>query len=275
MQKLARLITVAVALAAAPGVHAQEWDVTRRTYTFLEDRLVINIIADAGGELQVVRGELGRVEVAARSNDGFPGSGLGGEITRELRLTAVGADRVQFLVVVPEHVRVTIRTPGGAESSLASRAQSGRYTWQPQPNVDAVVAAPDTPMLPTLPGGLYLLHTTRFAPTIVDVPDLTAVRSIAVRFEGPEFRVAASRPMAITPGGGERLELRVAGEPIDLVLYVPRATASFQLRSGPVRLIESVAGQPRALCGGVVIQKPTLVQDWLTLYPEQGRVTCR
>ena len=274
MQKLARLITAAVALAAAPAVHAQEWDVTRRSYTFLDDRLIINVIADASGELQVVRGELGRVEVAARSNDGFPGFGIGGDITRELRLTAVGADRVQFLVVVPEHVRVTVRVPGGGETTLASRAQSGRYTWQP-PGAELAGPAPNAPMLPTLPGGLYLVHMTRFAPTVVDVPDLTAVRSIAVRFEGVEFRVAASRPLALSPGSGERLELRVGGEPLDLVFFVPRATASFQLRSGPVRLIETVAGQPRALCGGAVIQKPTPSQDWLTLYPEQGRVICR
>jgi hypothetical protein len=275
MNKLAKFLTLAAGLAAAPGVHAQEWDVTRRTYAFLDDRLVINVIADAGGELQVVRGDNGRVEVAARSNDGFPGFGLGGDITRELRLTAVGANRVQYLVVVPEHVRVTVRLPGGSQTSLASRAPSGRYNWQAPTGVHTIGPAPDAPLLPTMPGGLYLVHATRFAPAIVDVPNLSAVRSLAVRFEGAEFRVASSRPLAISPGNSGRLDLLISGEPLDLVLYVPRAAGSFQLRSGSLRLIESVAGQPRALCGGAVIQKPTAEQDWLTLYPEGGRLACR
>lgn len=268
----------AALLVGAHGAAAQEREVTRRTYTFLHDQLVINVIADAPGELQVLRGERGRVEVAARSADGFPGFGLGGNITRELRLTAVGAERVSYLVVVPENVRVTVRLPAGGEASLASRAPSGQYRW-PGTHTAQGDGPPETaaePLLPTLPGGLFLLHSSRWAPGTVDVPDLLSVRSLTVRFEGADFRVAASRPLTLAPGSGDRFELRLSGEPIDVVMYIPRGTAGFVLRSGGMRLLDSVGGRVRALCGGAVIQKPTPAQDWVTFYPASGRLSgCR
>lgn len=266
--------TFAAALLAAALLPvqstAQESEISRRTYTFLNDRLVINVLGHAPGELQLVRGEPGRVEVAARSRDGFPGFGLGGTITRELRLTAVGAEQVRFLVVIPERVRVTVRLPNGGASSVTSFAGSASYTWG---ETDAEQV--ELPLAPTTAGGLYIAHATAWAPALVDVPDLAAVRTLAVRFEGSEFRIAASRPLAVATGRNTRIELRISGEPLDLVIYVPRSNAGFQLRSGTLRLAESIAGRPRALCGNVMVQRPTPNQDWLTFYPRDGTIECR
>jgi hypothetical protein len=266
-----------VALLLPAAVSAQERDVTRRSWIFLDNRLDVAIIADAPGVLQVVRGERGRIEVAARSRDGFPGFGLGGSHTRQLRLTAVGAGDVQYLVVVPEHVSVRVHLPHGASVSLAPRAPAGTYRWGAQEDGAAervAYGATDMPA-PTTAGGLFVAHAATWAPASVDVPDLTSVRSISVRFEGGDFRVASSRPLAVSPGNRSVLQVDVAGEPLDLVLYVPRGRNTFVLRSGTNTLVQSIAGVPRALCGNVILQNPTEHQTWLTFHPQNGRLECR
>lgn len=286
MKSFALILFVAVAaLVPDTALVAQDYEVSRQSWTFLDRRLVINVVGTAPGELQLVRGGRGRIEVAARSDFGFPGFGLGGNFTRELRLTAVGADQVQFLVVVPERVTVSIRLPDGGRASLPTRAAHGSWEWGAAAARDGVTApgsrassspADDgLPLLPTLPGGMYLLHSGRWAPSTVNVPDLRSVRTLSVRFEGSDFRVAASRPLALTVGSDPALELRLAGEPLDIVLYVPRGNASFDLRSGDTRLAQLRSGRAEALCGNVTVQRPTAVQDWLTFHPVDGRLACR
>jgi hypothetical protein len=265
---VALLAFAALLLPAAAS--AQEQDVTRRTYTFLSHRLDVAILADAPGVLQVLRGERGRIEVAARSRDGFPGFGLGGSHTPQLRLTAVGSEAVQYLVVVPEHVSVRVRLPQGAMLSLAPRAPAGTYTWGGTSD-EAAARAP----LPTTAGGLFLAHTASWAPRTVDIPDLASIRSLSVRFGSGDFRVAASRPLTVAPASRTDLQLDIAGDPLDLVIYVPGGRAPFTLRSGSLVIAESVVGVPRPLCGNVIIQSPTEHQTWLTFRPQAGRLDCR
>jgi hypothetical protein len=267
--------------AAAP---AQELDVTRRTYTFTDSRLAIAVLAQAPGELQIVRGERGRVEVAARSQDGFAGFGLGGRITRELRLTAVGSAAVRYLVVVPEHVSVRISLPSGATASLPARAPIATYRWGdesaagfPSSAQGGATGAGDdaADLLRTTSAGLFISHVDRWAPSTVNVADLGSVRSLVVRFEPGEFRIATSRPLSVQPGARDRINLHIDGEPLDLVLYVPPGNAAFTLIAGGTRIAESSGGRPRALCGNVVIQRPTDHQLWLTFRPQGGRLDCR
>ncbi|MEX1181926.1 MAG: hypothetical protein WEF86_01735 [Gemmatimonadota bacterium] len=274
--KIALLAIAPLLLLPPLAGSAQEYEVTRQSYTFMDDRLVISVVGNAPGELQLVRGGRGRVEVAARSELGFPGFGLGGNFTRELRLTAVGAGRVQYLVVVPERVSVSVRLPGGGAASLPTRAAHASYDWGSR---DAFVVAADAtaglPLLPTLPGGMFLIHSGTWAPATVNVPDLTSIRTLSVRFEGSEFRIAASRPLSLVVGTEAGFELRISGEPVDLALYVPRGNATFELRSGADRLARLRAGRVEPLCGNVTVQKPTPSQDWLTFHPQDGRLACR
>jgi hypothetical protein len=264
---------LAFALLMLPqAADAQELDVTRRAYTFLDSRLDVNVLANAPGVLHVVRGERGRIEVAARSRDGFAGFGLGGSPTRQLRLTAVGSERVQYLVVVPEHVAVRVLLPTGGSVSLAPRAPAGTYTWG---DTDPVATRAAELPLPTTGAGLFIAHAATWAPSVVDIPDLASVRSVSVRFEGGTFRVAASRPLSVTPGSRTHMALQVGGEPLDLVLFVPRGAAPFTLRSGGTRIAQSIAGRPQAICRNVVIQNPTADQTWLTFYPQAGQLDCR
>ncbi|HEX6307355.1 MAG TPA: hypothetical protein VFZ69_04150 [Longimicrobiales bacterium] len=265
------LLTALALAAALPAAADAQRDVTRRAYTFLEDRLIVAVHAEAPGELQVVRGQRGRIEVAARARDGFAGFGLGGNITRELSLTAVGSDAVQYLVVVPEHVMVSVVLPGGGTAGVPRTGGVATYRWgseAAEPVTDAI--------LPTTAGGLYILHSgLGRIPAVVDVPDLSSIRSVAVRVEGDDFRVAATRPLALPPGLSDRFEIRADGEPFDLVIYVPRGTARFDLLSGTQRLAAVTSGRARGFCSGTVLQQPTPHQDWLTLFPADGRVRCR
>lgn len=282
MKHLLTAFTLAVTLPAAADAQR---DVTRRSYTFLEDRLVIEVLADAPGELQVVRGQRGRVEVAARSSDGFAGFGLGGDYTRHLRLTAVGSDAVQYLVVVPEHVAVSVVLPRGGTAHVPNRDGLASYRWGEDAgraeNIrsgdpgDALSTAVE-PIVPTTSAGLYVVHSGKGrVPSLVDVPELASVRSMSVRVEGDDFRVAATRPLALTPGDAGHMVIRVDGEPLDLVLFVPRGSSGFELRSGSRRIADVAFGRPRSYCGHTVVQQPTPHQDWLTVFPTDGSVSCR
>ena len=280
------LATLAIAILAVPvPARAQASDVDRRVYTFLDNRLEVAVVTDAPGELQVVRGERGRVEVASRSSDGFAGAGLGGALTRQLRLTAVGNGDVQYLVVVPEHVNVRIQLPDGESATVASSVPSASFSWGRASahglmhgDWDAHAAAPSGDLIvirPTTAGGLYVVHDVPRAPTDVNLSDLAAVRSLSLRFEGSAFRIAASRPLNVEPGSPSRMELHIAGEPTDIVLYIPREAGAFTLTVAGRRIAETVAGRPRALCGNVIVQEPTSHQVWLTFRPQSGRLDCR
>ena len=282
-------ILTAIALAALlPAAASAQRDVTRRAYTFLEDRLVVAVHAEAPGELQVVRGQRGRVEVAARSRYGFAGFGLGGDYTRQLSLTAVGSDEVQYLVVVPEHVYVRVQLPNGGTADVPGRDGVSTYRWGDAFNDRAmrgddrgrdyadVPMTADLPIPPTTASGLYIVHAGgRRAPSLVNVPDLASVRSLSVRIEGSDFRIASSRPLALRPGDEDHMVVRVDGEPLDLVLYLPRGTSGFQLRSGSLRVADVTAGRPRSYCGSTVVQQPTPSQNWLTVFPSSGSMQCR
>lgn len=298
-------ILSALAFAALlPGAADAQRDVTRRAYTFLEDRLVVAVHAEAPGELQVVRGQRGRVEVAARSRDGFAGFGLGGDFTRRLRLTAIGSDAVQYLVVVPEHVTVTVELPRGGTAHVADRDGIATYRWGDDLRNDrsresrrdrrydddfdmsarddmqsegGLRNRDDTPLVATTASGLYIVHsgTNGRVPSLVDVPSLASVRSLAIRIEGTEFRVAATRPLSLRQGDEGHMVIRVDGDPLDLVLYVPRGSSGLQLRSGSQRIADVTAGRPRAYCGRTVVQQPTPNQYWLTVFPSDGTMVCR
>lgn len=264
-------LAAALALLLSPAMlTAQESEVSRRTYTFINDRLVVSVVGGGAGALQILRGEPGRIEVAARSREGFPGFGLGGTLTRELRLTAPGAEQVQFLVVVPERVAVTVRLPHGETRQPPGNGDAVSYQWGGAPETVS-----ELPLRPTLAGGLELVHATRRAPSVVDVPDILAVRSLSLRIEGSDFRIGASRPLSLEAGGNSRVELHTGGAPTDIVIYVPRGTGLFQLRAAGTPIAEVVSGRGRPLCDGVAVQSPTPAQDWLTFYLDGGMSECR
>ena len=265
------LLSVVVVLAAWPAaVPAQEDDVSRRAYPFLDERLLVLVETEVPGTLRVVRGGRGQVEVAGRSREGFVGFGMGGEVTRQLRLTSVGGENVEYLVVVPERVRLTVRLPGRAGTDVAPRQESAVFRWGAGTD-----SGTESLMLPTH-SGMYQVHVSSWAPAFVDIPDLTAVRSVSVRFGPGDFRIASSQPLALGSGSSRAgITLRVAGEPTQLVVHVPIGTAAFSLRAGGRTLVTSSGGRPVSNCSGVAVQQPTREQVWFNFYPQGGRIDCR
>jgi hypothetical protein len=217
------------------------------------------------------------VEVAGRVRDGFAGFGLGGELTRQLRLTTAGGEHVDFLVVVPEHVRLTLELPQGAAVTVPPRQADAQYRWGETPADlphDPPAGAAAAEALRPGEAGLLRLFATRRPPAVLDIPALDAVRSLNVRVEGAEFRIAASRPLEITEEGG-RVTIRAGHEPVDIIVFVPRQGAGTSVHGGGRRLLLTSGGRPSTTCSGVMVQEPTPHQTWFTFHPQAARPACR
>ena len=104
---------LALAFLVIPAaLAAQDYrETTRDTYTFLSHILAIEVLTESPGMLRVMRGEPGEVTVIARAWEGFAGYSLAADSRERLHLTAIGADRVEYLVVVPFGTRVDVRLP--------------------------------------------------------------------------------------------------------------------------------------------------------------------
>src|SRR5687768_5413543 len=71
------ILASALILCAGPAA-AQEWGVNRRFFTFLDNEVTVEVSAETGGRLHVIRGEQGRIEVSARVDGGMSSFALGG-----------------------------------------------------------------------------------------------------------------------------------------------------------------------------------------------------
>lgn len=263
----------ALLLAPAPAV-AQDWGVVRQSYLYADTRLVVDVRADVPGEIQIIRGSRGWLDVAARADQGIAGMALGGHRREELVLTSMGAGRVLYLVTVPENARVDVRLPGSRMGqAFWPPRDMVRYTW----GGSTAASSPASPRAEEAPPhGGRAAHTARLArdadaasaegaytafaspraPARVEVPRGAAVRTLIVRFEQADgFRVAAERPMSVTGTGQRRLRVHPRGEPVDLVLVVPRGTRDFALHFGGAEVLRVDDGQAHALCGPVTDQR--------------------
>lgn len=251
-------------LVGAGAAHAQEWGVVRQSYLYADTRLVVDVRADVPGEIQLVRGSRGWLDVAARADRGIAGMALGGHRREELVLTSMGAERVLYLVTVPENARVDIRLPGRRlGQAFWPPHDMVRYTWgaaeRPGPEPTAVPAlghAVDVAVggAASLEGPFTPFAAPR-APLRVDVPAGAAVRTVVVRIEDVSgFRVETERPMSVVGPGQRRLRLEPRGEPIDVVLVLPSDTREFALHIGSDEVLRVTGGEARALCGPVTEQ---------------------
>ena len=101
-----------------------------RTYTFLGDRLSVRIDGTVPGTLRVIRGEHGRIEVAGRVRHGLAGFGLSSRNGHVLHLTAVGGEHADYILVVPDAVRVEIRLPGKSVAEVVGAFQdAASFRW--------------------------------------------------------------------------------------------------------------------------------------------------
>jgi len=302
-----RTLVVTALLFMLPGAAAtaaaQEWDVNRRQYTFIDTRLTVDVQVEAEGTLRLIRGMPGRLEVAGRALNGFTGFALGDRHGSHLRLSAAGADRVEYLVVVPERVYVRIRLPDRRLAEVfGSTRDAVSYEWEtvdepasrpapepyrepepvpqvepgaPEPTPGPGTAAPParTPAETPTPG-LFTTYRDDVAPASVSLPRADLIHTLSVRLEGRRFRVAASRPLGLERGDPTALEIRPAPPPLDIVIGVPVRTDDFVVEVGGTPAFAIVEGRPIVLCNPAMEQALDDGRLWFTFTPEDGRLEC-
>ena len=264
---LGSMAALVLGLAALAPVRAQE--VTRQAYAFVNNDLTIEVVADVPGRLRLARGQPGLLEVAARAADGIAAFGLGGEDRSRLRLTAVGAEQVEYVVIVPEEVRVRVQLPDRPVNEVFSTFDAAaEYAWRSAP-----AASPPPPS----PAGNAPAEEGYVAPSTpagVAIDRIEGLRTVTVRWEGARFGVKANRPFELAGGTAGVLQIRPGGTPLDLVVYLPRDAAEFVLWVGGQPALRVSGGQAAVLCSPVVDQTLDAGRRWFTFTLERGRLTC-
>jgi hypothetical protein len=117
--------------AAAQTAVGDHHSVQRGSLTFVGTELLIHVDTDMAGEIRLVRGGLGRVQVVARAPGGMVAFGLENGGSGRLNLTALGSDRVSYLVVVPTRTRIRVRLPDDPLArGVHSRVPSVTLAWE-------------------------------------------------------------------------------------------------------------------------------------------------
>jgi hypothetical protein len=270
----APILVVALVVLAAPA-DAQQWQVARENFGFAGRALTVQIDVDGEGSLHVIRGSSGIVRVTGRVDGGMTAAGLTSR--GQLTLTGAGDGPVEYVIAVPERVWIDIRFPDrpGAES-MGTQERSRTFSWgaaaPPAPST-ATVRAPDTDRGLGGPAS-FTVFAAALAPATVGLPDLRHVRSVEVRVEGSTFRVGASRPLTLSRGDPDVMEIRPVGPPIDLVLMVPADTDYFTLSAGGDTALVVRAGQVSVLCSPSTRQWLSGGRGWVTFTPRDGALRC-
>lgn len=268
------ILVVALAALAAP-VDAQQWQVAREHFGFAGRALTVQIDVDGEGSLHVIRGSAGIVRVTGRADGGMTAAGLTSR--GHLTLTGSGEGPVEYVIAVPERVWIDIRFPDRpAAESMGTQERSRTFSWgaapPPAPSA-ATTRAPDPDRGLGGPAS-FTVFAAALAPATVGLPDLRHVRSVEVRVEGSTFRVGASRPLTLSRGDPNVMEIRPVGSPIDLVLMVPADTDYFTLNAGGDTALVVRAGQVSVLCSPNTRQWLSGGRGWVTFTPTDGTLRC-
>lgn len=268
--KSAVLFAGLAVLAAAMPVSAQEYGVNRRVFTFLDNEVTIEVAAETGGTLHVVRGEPGRLDVSGRVEGGFSSFALGGRGNR-LRLTAVGGESASFIVVVPEEAYLRVQLPN-RRNPVGNTRPGGTFHW----DAPGSLAAHTAPRAAPAPDGFATGHIAAEAPRVVNVPNLNSARTITVRVQSGPFEVGGTQWMSVQHGSTTSLEIRTGSDAQDLDIVVPVGTRDFTLRLGGRTALVVRAPEITAYCEPMIEQVLAggAVRRY-TFTPEMGRLRCR
>lgn len=260
------LFGVLTLATAAPA--AAQRDVARRAFTFLDDNVTVEVQADAPGTLQIVRGEAGRLEAVGRVPGGLATFALGGRTADKLRLTAVGGEKADFIVVVPEEAYVRVVLPNRKQGSLTSTRSGGAYTWGGADLMKSSVS------LAMPPAGPTVAHSAPHAPRTLSIPRLTTVRTVSLRIQGSSFEVGGNHHMSVSNGSSQSVEVRTGSEPEELIITIPSDTRDFTLKLGGRTALVMRGYEVSSYCEPVTEQILSGGR-WFTYAPEAGRLTCR
>lgn len=282
---MAAAAALAIVLVLPAEGQAQLREISRSTYTFGKGNLTIDVQTETPGSLRVIRGRRGEIRASARAPDGFADFGLTDRRGNTLRLTAIASDRVDFIVVVPENVRVRVRLPDRPVSEVFATTQPlATYSWDPTelpgtvPPASGLSGEPRPESRTAVPvpaaGGMHVAISSNAAPRNFIVSDNTELRRLTVRWEGSQFQVATSRRLALRSGASETIEVRAPGEPLDMVVTVPAGTREFELRVGSATALVLRDGDAAVLCTPVIDQEFDNGRRSFTFTPQDGRLEC-
>jgi len=255
-------LTVTALILATPSTGAAQEDVMRDVYGFYGSALDVEVATEASGTIRLMRGRRSRIEVAGRAPDGFTSAALGGRGVRRLTLTALGARRADFVVVVPEDVRVRVLWPGTNRSELfGTLSETAMYDWEPTVERPAIETI--RPLPPRAPAGASAANDG--TPRVVDLLGATRLDRINLRIEPGSFTIEPAHRVE-TRRAGETLEV---GAPLDgdLSIHVPLGD-SFTLRLDGRDVVVISDTEVELLCDGVLSQTLADGRRWLTLTPE-------
>ena len=258
--RVLRSAATAILLAASAAPASAQMDVMRDTYGFFGSALDVEVATEAPGRIRLIRGQRARIEVAGRAPDGFTSAALGGRGVRRLTLTALASGPVDFVVSVPEDVRVRVRWEGSNRSELfGTLTHSATYAWE---------SGIERPAFETLrPSRDPAPRAAAATPRIVDITRAERLQRLTVRLGEESFSLSPAT-LLDRSGGAEHLRL-VAPHDGDITLDVP-AGETFTLRLDGVDAIVVERGAVRLLCESVLSQSLPDGRRWLTLTPAEG-----
>jgi hypothetical protein len=269
-----------IALVTTAPLQGQQREIDRALFTFGKTTLTVDVAVDIDGTLRVIRGQRGEIRVVARAADGFADFGLKDRRGNVLQLTAIGTDRVDFIVVVPENVRLRVRLPDRPVAETFGMNQPvGTFSWSatPLPAPGHAFHAPvvETPVLAAAPApGLHIAHSASTPPRALAVSDETELGRLTVLLEGNRFEVATDRALRLRGGSASTLEIRAPGAPLHLVVRLPADTRDFLLQVGSVPALLIRDGAVSALCSPVIDQMLDAHRRSLIFTPTEGRLRC-
>lgn len=270
MRALALSLVLFPLLDAAP-LDARQSEF-RRTWTFFGDHLPIEVASSSAGELRIVRGGRGQLEVAGQARAALLSAVPPRTPGEPLRISASARGPSAWVVVVPDHVHVTILLPGRGWAVPASTEPFDTYRWEAErrPVRRAAAGPPAKPAREAL----VLTYTDPTTPAVVDLPDLRAVLRLGVRVEDADFAIATSRPLELRRGDPARLEIR-PGEPlIELVLIVPNTADELRITAAGRTVATVRAGLIETDCSPVTLQTLSDGTRTADFTPLEGRLEC-
>lgn len=278
--KLRPLTVTALILALASGaspsdVLAQHSEVMRDVYRFQGSSLEVDVDTESPGRVRFIRGTRSRIEVSGRALNGFASAALGGYGVRRLTLTSLGADRVDFIVVVPEAVRVRVNWPGARRSELfGTLTDAATYAWDtPAARPAFETIRPEHGRSGGSASGPARRSLRGPTPELLDVHDAHRLERLTVRIEDAPFGVTADRDFTARRDADRvRIAAPASG---DLTIFVPHG-ARFTLRLDGAPAIVVDRADVRVLCASILSQALPDGRHWLTLTPaSDGGCTSR
>jgi hypothetical protein len=272
---MTRITVALLAVALATPVSAQQWQVAREQFAFAGRQLTIHVQAETEGSLRIIRGGAGYVRVSGRSEDGMTAAGLTAD--EHLTLTGIGIGPLEYVVSVPERVRVTVRLPDRArQEALGGMHRSGTFAWQA---TAGWTGEPASTWVPDADPGMghpsaYTVYVDDLAPETVGLPELANVRSLTVRIEGDRFRIAASRPLTLAQGSRHQVEIRPGGPPLEVIVTVPTGSRRFDLLAGGQSVLTMEDGEVVIRCASSTRQWLSDGRRWVTFVPVAGALEC-